>query len=87
MTIVLLVSAERTGATPQLQPDDQQCTRSNIYGSGQVCTVHPNDACKAVCEEKLMGKDGQCEDGACMCTFCSPWRTRPFSSRGLIGHN
>ena len=71
--IVLLKIA---GAGAQVQPG--HCTRSNLSQSGLRCT--PNDACHAICD-KLKGKDGKCEDGACMCTFCSP----SIPSKRLVG--
>ena len=64
------------GAGAQVQPG--HCTRSNLSQSGLRCT--PNDACHAICD-KLKGKDGKCEDGACMCTFCSP----SIPSKRLVG--
>ena len=68
------------GARPQVQPG-RHCVRSNLSQSGQRCT--PNDACHAICD-KLKGSDGKCEDGACMCTFCSPYipSKRPIGSKG-----
>ncbi|PUZ75289.1 hypothetical protein GQ55_1G147300 [Panicum hallii var. hallii] len=65
--IALLVSAHAGARAQQVQPD--HCTRSNLSQSGMHCT--PNDACPFICD-KLKGRDGKCEEGACMCTFCSP---------------
>ncbi|CAL5022358.1 unnamed protein product [Urochloa decumbens] len=80
--VVLLVSV--AGATAQLQPG--HCMRSNLSQSGLRCT--PNDACPYICD-KAKGKDGKCEDGACMCTFCAPPfpPSVPISSKGLRDHN
>ncbi|TKW38744.1 hypothetical protein SEVIR_1G136000v4 [Setaria viridis] len=82
--LLIIISLLVSGATPQLQPG--QRTRSNLSQSGMRCT--PNDACPYICD-KVKGKDGKCEDGKCMCTFCYPCipSKRPIGGKGLMDHN